>query len=183
MPKNKGKGGKNRRRGKNESEDKRELQTKIVGQEYGQVTRMLGNGRLECYCFDGKNRMCHIRGKMRKREWVNQGDIVLIGLREYQDDKGDIILKFQADEARALKSKGLLPRETKIEDGDDNRNRVEDFGFEFTDRVGSGSDSGEDVGTQPAARLKSLPNYDYEGSTESSSESDSNDINEKVRKL
>jgi translation initiation factor 1A len=114
MPKNKGKGGKNKRRGKNEATEKRELQLKVPGQEYGQVTRMLGNGRLECYCFDGKVRLCHIRGKMRKREWVNQGDIVLVGLREYQDEKGDIILKFNADEARSLKSKGFLPRDTKV---------------------------------------------------------------------
>ena len=35
--------------------------------EYGKVTRMLGNGRLEAYCFDGKTRLCHIRGKMRKK--------------------------------------------------------------------------------------------------------------------
>ena len=38
MPKNKGKGGKNRRRGKNEAEnDKRELVFKEHGQEYAQV--------------------------------------------------------------------------------------------------------------------------------------------------
>jgi translation initiation factor 1A len=38
MPKNKGKGGKNRRRGKNENEDmKRELVFKEDGQEYAQV--------------------------------------------------------------------------------------------------------------------------------------------------
>jgi hypothetical protein len=40
--------------------------------EYGQVIRMLGNGRLEAQCFDGKKRLCHIRGKMRKKVWVNQ---------------------------------------------------------------------------------------------------------------
>jgi initiation factor 1A len=28
---------------------------------------MLGNGRLEAYCFDGSNRLCHIRGKLRKK--------------------------------------------------------------------------------------------------------------------
>lgn len=37
---------------------------------------MLGNGRLEAYCMDGVKRLCHIRGKMRKKvggeEW---GDI------------------------------------------------------------------------------------------------------------
>ena len=63
-----GKGGKNRRRGKNENEsDKRELVFKEDGQEYAQVVKMLGNGRLEAYCFDGVTRLCHIRGKLRKK--------------------------------------------------------------------------------------------------------------------
>ena len=38
-----------------------------VRTEYAQVLRMLGNGRLEAYCFDGVKRLCHIRGKMRKK--------------------------------------------------------------------------------------------------------------------
>lgn len=68
MPKNKGKGGKNRRRGKNENEsEKRELLFKEDEQEYAQVTKMLGNGRLEAMCFDGTKRLCHIRGKLRKK--------------------------------------------------------------------------------------------------------------------
>lgn len=33
---------------------------------------MLGNGRLEAQCIDGKKRLCHIRGKMRKKVWVAQ---------------------------------------------------------------------------------------------------------------
>lgn len=32
---------------------------------------MLGNGRLEAQCIDGVKRLCHIRGKMRKKVWVN----------------------------------------------------------------------------------------------------------------
>jgi len=48
MPKNKGKGGKSRRRGKGDNgDDKRELIFKEDGQEYAQVLTMLGNGRLE----------------------------------------------------------------------------------------------------------------------------------------
>lgn len=110
MPKNKGKGGKNRRRGTNKGEDdKRELVFKEEGQEYAQVARMLGNGRLEAQCFDGTKRLCHIRGKMRKKVWVNQGDIVLIGLRDFQDEKADVIMKYNSDEARLLKQYGELP--------------------------------------------------------------------------
>ena len=49
-----------------------------------QVTKMLGNGRLEAMCFDGVKRLCHIRGKLRKKVWINQSDIILVGLRDYQ---------------------------------------------------------------------------------------------------
>uniref|UniRef100_A0A669QID1 Eukaryotic translation initiation factor 4C n=1 Tax=Phasianus colchicus TaxID=9054 RepID=A0A669QID1_PHACC len=110
MPKNKGKGGKNRRRGKNENEsEKRELVFKEDGQEYAQVIKMLGNGRLEALCFDGVKRLCHIRGKLRKKVWINTSDIILVGLRDYQDNKADVILKYNADEARSLKAYGELP--------------------------------------------------------------------------
>jgi len=115
MPKNKGKGGKNRRRGKNENEGlKRELVFREDGQEYAQVTKMLGNGRLEAMCFDGVKRLCHIRGKLRKKVWINQSDIILVGLRDYQDAKADVILKYSADEARNLKSYGEFPETVKI---------------------------------------------------------------------
>jgi len=46
--------------------------------EYAQVVKMLGNGRLEAKCFDGPTRLAHIRGKLRKKVWINQGDIILL---------------------------------------------------------------------------------------------------------
>ncbi|KAL2161244.1 hypothetical protein VTH06DRAFT_8464 [Thermothelomyces fergusii] len=133
MPKNKGKGGKNRRRGKNENDnEKRELIFKEEGQEYAQVLKMLGNGRLEAMCFDGVKRLGLIRGKLRKKIWINNGDIILISLREYQDEKGDVILKYSADEARSLKAYGELPDTAKINETDTfGPNDDGDCGFEF----------------------------------------------------
>ncbi|GFE55209.1 translation initiation factor [Babesia ovis] len=140
MPKNKGKGGKNRRRGKNDNEgEKRELVFKMEDQEYAQVLRMLGNGRLEAYCFDGNKRLCHIRGKMRKRVWVNAGDIILVSLRDYQDSKADVIAKYTPDEARSLKAYGELPESTKINETD-LYDEEGDGGIEFQDES-SASDS------------------------------------------
>lgn len=140
MPKNKGKGGKNRRRGKNENEsDKRELIFKEDGQEYAQVIKMLGNGRLEAYCFDGIQRLCHIRGKLRKKVWINQGDIVLIGLRDYQDAKADVILRYNPDEARNLKTYGELPESAKLTEAGYGGGEDEDvlFDDDLADDVGS----------------------------------------------
>ena len=158
-----GKGGKNRRRGKGDGEEsKRELEfkedgksesvqwsarlihvvssrpTKKTGQEYAQVVRMLGNGRCECFCFDGVTRLGHIRGKMRKKVWITAGDIVLVGKRDFQDEKVDIVHKYSADEARNLKQYGELPETARINEtavdmamagGDDDA----DLGIDFDD--------------------------------------------------
>ncbi|RXH90057.1 hypothetical protein DVH24_032414, partial [Malus domestica] len=115
-PKNKGKGGKNRKRGKNEADDeKRELVFKEDGQEYAQVLRMLGNGRCEAMCIDGTKRLCHIRGKMHKKLAISFLS-VFVTIRS-QDDKADVILKYMPDEARLLKAYGELPENTRLNEG------------------------------------------------------------------
>jgi len=146
MPKNKGKGGKNRRRGKNENEnEKRELVFKEDGQEYAQVLKMLGNWRIEALCFDGTKRLCHIRGKLRKKVWINAGDIILLGLREYQDGKADVILKYSSDEARNLKTYGELPDNIKINENDPD-NEGDDIFFDGdSDESGSGEEDAIDA--------------------------------------
>jgi len=158
MPKNKGKGGKNRRRGKNENEGaKRELILKEEGQEYAQVLKMLGNGRLEAMCFDGTKRLAHIRGKLRKRQWINTQDIILVGLRDYQDAKADVIMKYNSDEARRLKNMGHLPESVNVVDG----NEVEDDIF-FDNESDENSD--DEIAPQP-----------YQPIISSESESDDSD--------
>ena len=123
--------------------------------EYAQVAKMLGNGRLEARCFDGKTRLCHIRGKMRKKVWVNKGDIILLGLRSFQDEKADVIHQYKPEEARELKKRGALPSNTHIED---NRDEEEDnIPFEFTNADMDGSEDGtdgeaEDLLAQPSNR-------------------------------
>jgi translation initiation factor 1A len=99
---------------------------------------MLGNGRLEAQCIDGVKRLCHIRGKMRKKVWVNTGDIILLGLRDFQDEKADVILKYLADEARSLKAYGELPETFRVNDAADGfeeeRDENDDF-FDFDDNI------------------------------------------------
>ncbi|CED85181.1 eukaryotic translation initiation factor 1a [Phaffia rhodozyma] len=132
MPKAKGKGGKNRRRGKNEAdEDKRELVFKEDGQEYAQVQKMLGNGRVEALCFDGETRIAQIRGRLRKKVWITQGDIILISLRDFQDEKADVLVKYTSDEARNLKNYGELPTTAKINETETFGDDGEDDGVEF----------------------------------------------------
>ena len=110
MPRNNGKGGKNYKRSKNSSSniEKRQLEYKESGQEYARITKMLGNCRCECTCNEGRTRLGIIRGNMIKRTWITLNDLVLVTLREYQDDKADIIHKYSADEEKSLRQYGEI---------------------------------------------------------------------------
>ncbi|KAM9665072.1 eukaryotic translation initiation factor 1A, Y-chromosomal-like [Dama dama] len=135
-----GKGGRNKRKGKKENEYKnRDLVFKEDGQEYAQVTKMLGNARLEAVCFDGVTRICHIRGSLRKKVWINSSDIILVGLRDYQDNRADVILKYSADEARSLKAYGELPEYVELSDTDTFETEDDDE-IQFKDPAAEGED-------------------------------------------
>ena len=56
---------------------------------------------------------------MKNRVWINSGDIVLIGLREFGDSKkGDVIMKYYDEEAKELKELGEIPEHVKINEGE-----------------------------------------------------------------
>lgn len=125
-----GKGGKNRKRGTNKNEpQKRELQGKEDDQEYAQITKMLGNSRLECQCGDGMKRIGVICGGMRRRVWMTVGDIVLVSKRDFEEGKVDIIGKYNQDEAKELLKRGELAHGTMLNGGgaDDAYHGVVDF--------------------------------------------------------
>lgn len=108
MGKNKGKGGKGHKKHKNKdiTEIQRPLIIREDGQVYGTVIRALGNGRFEIKCYgenENTNVICSIRGKMRRREWISSGDLVLVSLRDFQKDKADIIMKYLPYEVKKLK--------------------------------------------------------------------------------
>lgn len=109
MPKNKGKGGKARRRGKGDAGGEDDLPLAEEGQSYGKVTRILGGNRVQVACVDGRTRQACIRGAMHKKVWVAAGDAILVSLRDYQDDVADVIYKYSPAAARQLKALGELP--------------------------------------------------------------------------
>ncbi|KAL7208695.1 hypothetical protein ACSBR1_030431 [Camellia fascicularis] len=54
---------------------------------------------------------------MHKKVWIAARDIILVRLRDYQDDKADVILKYMLDEARLLKAYGELSETTCLNEG------------------------------------------------------------------
>ena len=123
MPKRKSKGAKRKVR---REPSKRDLEYKDDGQEYADVLKMLGNGRCEVKCIDGIARLAIIRGNMRNKVWIKIGDFVLVGLRDFQDSKCDILLKYTQEEVRTLKAYGEIPEKI------DQESNVEEEENQFT---------------------------------------------------
>jgi len=181
MPKNKGKGGKSKRKGKNKNDDgdKRELVMKEQGQEYAQVSKVLGNCRIEAVCFDGHTRMCHVRGKFRKKVWINKDDIVLVGLRDYQDGKADIIHKYTAEEARNLKALGELPEKARINESADLIEEENDGLVDFASAAnGSTADKANANNAKSVAPASASESEDDEDESEESEEEDESEEEE-----
>lgn len=75
-------------------------------QEYGTVTKVLGDNRFECNCLDSKPRICKLR--MRIKERIVPGMYVLVSIREDNDDKGDIIYVYSSDHVKILRKNGEI---------------------------------------------------------------------------
>ena len=154
MPKNTGMGGNKRKKGKKQVQEDRELSYKGESEEYAQVIKILGDGRFECNCADGVKRIAHVRGKMRKRVWIANGDIILVSLREFEPEKCDVVEKYKEKEVAKLKKAGeipdtmVLPSSSETEEKEE-KNDYGDIIFEDqeNDKIKK-KDNNEDVGNE-----------------------------------
>ena len=70
---------------------------------------MLGNDRVRARCSDGNERICRIRGKLRKRVWMRPGDMILVEPWPVQSDqRGDVIYRYTTTQTNWLKRKGKV---------------------------------------------------------------------------
>ena len=111
------KGGKKHKKGKKSSQfETKQLRFKEDGQEYAQIIKMKGNCRFDVKCFDGKERMAVMCGSMRKRQFVNLRQVVLVSLRDFQDSVCDIIDSYDDNQVRDLKELKEIPDFIKLEE-------------------------------------------------------------------
>lgn len=78
-------------------------------QTLGLLIARLGGSRCRVRCMDGKERICRIPGRLKKRLWVREGDTVLVEPWEFGgDEKGDIIFKYKPIQTKWLEKNGHL---------------------------------------------------------------------------
>jgi translation initiation factor 1A len=83
----------------------------------GLLDRRLGGSRCEVRCLDGKTRICRIPGRLKRKLWVREGDLVLVEPWEFGgDEKGDIIYKYRGLQVDWLKKNGYLDKLKELDD-------------------------------------------------------------------
>lgn len=101
MPPN-AKGGKGYKKGKHATDSAPVFLERESDQMYGRVLRSLGNRRFRVFCNDQRERICRLCGSMRKSDWVEEGRIVILSIRQLgtstttetatkQEEVGDIL--------------------------------------------------------------------------------------------
>ena len=121
MPKNKT-GGKKTKKGKNEEQRKFITISKEDKdyQRYAVVERPLGNNRFELKFLNGDTILGIKRKAIRKNQWINAGATVIVSLRDYQNDKCDIIHLYTDEESRKLRKRGIIVEQETSKDEEEN---------------------------------------------------------------
>ncbi len=79
------------------------------GEVVGTVVKIVGASRFVVSCSDGKERMCTIPGKFRRRFWIKVNDAVIIKPWVVQsDERGDIIWRYSILDVNRLKERKML---------------------------------------------------------------------------
>ena len=77
----------------------------------GILEQRLGGSRAKVRCLDGKTRNCRIPGRLKRKLWVRENDVVLIEPWEFDgDEKGDIIFKYRPIQVQWLQRNGMLDK-------------------------------------------------------------------------
>jgi translation initiation factor 1A len=77
-------------------------------EQFATAELMMGANHIRVRCFDGVTRMGRIKGKIKKRAWIREGDIVIVTPWSFQDEKCDIIYRYMPPQVDWLRRNRYL---------------------------------------------------------------------------
>ena len=90
------------------------MPNKKVNEMFALAEQILGGRRVTVLCADGETRMARIPGKMRRRQWVREGDLIIVWPWDFQDAKADVKHRYTKTQSMYLSRKGVLPPDVDI---------------------------------------------------------------------
>ena len=112
------------------------MPNKKVNEMFALADQILGGRRVSVLCADGETRMARIPGKMRRRQWVREGDLIIVWPWDFQDAKADVKHRYSKTQSMYLSRKGVLPESVDVF----GMNTRQDDDDEFDDLFGNSSE-------------------------------------------
>ena len=84
------------------------LPKKRMNEQFACAELMMGANHIRVRCQDGVERMGRIKGKIKKRAWIREGDILIIVPWAFQDTKCDILYRYLPPQAEWLRKNNYL---------------------------------------------------------------------------
>ncbi len=78
------------------------------GELLGIVEQRYGGAKMLVKCSDKISRNCRVPGRLKRKLWLREGDIVLVQPWEFDKEKADIIFKYNPSAINWLRNKGYL---------------------------------------------------------------------------
>jgi translation initiation factor 1A len=75
---------------------------------FGSAELMLGANHIKIRCFDGVTRTGRIKGKIKKKVWIREGDVLVVVPWSFQDEKCDIIYRYTRPQVEWLRKNRYL---------------------------------------------------------------------------
>jgi translation initiation factor 1A len=85
------------------------LPRRTRGEVFGIANQLLGAARIRVMCEDNIARMGRITGKMKKKMWIREGDLLILRPWGFQEGKADILFRYSRTQAQYLARRNLLP--------------------------------------------------------------------------
>ncbi|RJU82638.1 MAG: translation initiation factor eIF-1A [Candidatus Poseidoniales archaeon] len=85
-----------------------------INEMFALAEQILGGRRVTILCEDGETRLARIPGKMRRRQWVREGDLIIVWPWDFQDSKADVKHRYTKTQAMYLSRKGVLPDDVDV---------------------------------------------------------------------
>ena len=85
-----------------------------INEMFALADQILGGRRVSVLCEDGETRLARIPGKMRRRQWVREGDLIIVWPWDFQDSKADVKHRYTKTQSMYLSRKGVLPDDVDV---------------------------------------------------------------------
>jgi len=80
------------------------------GEIFGIADQLLGASKIKVMCEDGQSRVGRIPGKIKKRMWIREGDLLIVAIWDFEPSKCDVKFRYTRTQSINLSKRNKIPK-------------------------------------------------------------------------